>query len=96
MDASRLDAAAALRMRLAGYTRAEVANEMYRKARPLRKESRDWKEYARRTVWYAFGTAGDIDIAEFRPSPEKILIFHQEAERLEAEREAPDNARCFA
>jgi hypothetical protein len=70
MDASRLDAAVALRMRLAGYTRAEVANEMYRKARPLRKEeSRDWKEYAHRTVWYAFGAAGDVDIAEFRPSP---------------------------
>jgi hypothetical protein len=88
MDASRLDAAVALRMRLAGYTRAEVANEMYRKARPLRKEeSRDWKEYARRTVWYAFGTSGDIDIASFQPTPEKILTFHQEAERIEAERE---------
>jgi hypothetical protein len=88
MDASRLDAAVALRMRLAGYTHAEVANEMYRKARPLRKEeSRDWKEYARRAVWYAFGAAGDIDIAEFRPAQEKILEFHQEAERLEAERE---------
>jgi hypothetical protein len=88
MDASRLDAAVALRMRLAGYTRAEVANEMYRKARPLRKEeSRDWKEYGHRTVWYAFGVAGDVDIADFKPTPEKILSFHQEAERLEAERE---------
>jgi hypothetical protein len=92
MDASRLDAAVALRMRLAGYTRADVANEMYRKARPLRKESRDWKEYARRTVWYAFGTAGDIDIAEFKPTQEKILSFHQEAERLEAAREIPGEA----
>jgi hypothetical protein len=86
MDASRLDAAVALRMRLAGYTRAEVANEMYRKARPLRKEeSRGWKEYAHRTVWYAFGVAGDIDIADFKPTQEKILEFHQEAERLERE-----------
>jgi hypothetical protein len=89
MDASRLDAAVALRMRLAGYTRAEVANEMYRKARPLRKESRDWKEYAHRTVWYAFGVAGDIDIADFKPTPEKILSFHQEAERLEAAQQTP-------
>jgi hypothetical protein len=68
---------------------------MCTKARPLRKEeSRDWKEYAHRTVWYAFGVAGDIDIADFRPTPKKILSFHQEAERQEAEREwAPEPQR---
>jgi hypothetical protein len=84
-------------MRLAGYTRQDAANEMYRQARPLRKEteSRDWKDYAARMAWYAFGVAGDIDIAAFKPTPENILSFHQEAERLEvarmekAEREAP-------
>ena len=86
MDDSRLDAMIALRMRLAGYTAPEVANEMYRKARPLREESRDWKDYARRMAWYAFGTAGDIDIAAFKPTQENILSFHQEAERLEAAR----------
>jgi hypothetical protein len=89
IDASRLDAAVALRMRLAGYTRTEVANEMYRKAPPLRKESRDWKEYAHRTVWYAFGTAGDVDIAEFRPTQTDTMKFHQEAEQLEAARQTP-------
>lgn len=90
MDESRLDAMIALRMRIAGYTRQEVANELHREARPLRKEkeSRGWKNYAARTVWYAFGVAGDIDIAAFKPTPEKILSFHQEAERLEAERMA--------
>jgi hypothetical protein len=93
MDASRLDGAVALRMRLAGYTRAEVANEMYRKARPLRKESRDWKEYAARVAWYAFGVAGDIDIAAARPTPEKILSFHQEAERLEVARLAAEREK---
>ena len=76
----------ALRMRLAGYTASEVANEIYRKARPLREEDRDWKEYARRMAWYAFGAAGDIDIAAYKPTQEDILSFHQEAERLEAER----------
>jgi hypothetical protein len=89
MDASRLDAAVALRMRLAGYTRAEVANEMYRKARPLRQESRNWKEYAHMAVWYAFGVAGDIDIADFKPTTENILDFHQEAERLEEAQQTP-------
>jgi hypothetical protein len=88
IDASQLDAIIALRMRLAGYTPQNVANEMYHKARPLRKEqeNRDWKDYARRTAWYAFGVAGDIDIATAEPTPEKILSFHQEAERLEAAR----------
>jgi hypothetical protein len=86
MDASRLDAMIALRMRLAGYDRYEVASEMYQKARPLRKERRDWKEYARRTAWYAFSAAGDIDIAASKPTQEHILNFHQEAERLEAAR----------
>lgn len=88
MDVSRLDAMIALRMRLAGYTRGDAANEIYHKARPLRQdqEHRDWKHYAARTVWYAFGPAGDIDIAAFKPTPEKILSFHQEAEKLEAAR----------
>jgi hypothetical protein len=94
MDESRRDAMVALYMRVAGYTATEVANEMHRKARPLCTESRDWKEYARRTVWYAFGAAGDIDIAAFKPTPEKILDFHQEVEQLEAARlgEIPQDA----
>jgi hypothetical protein len=33
--------------------------------------------------------AGDIDIAAFQPTPEKILGFHQETKRLEAARETP-------
>jgi hypothetical protein len=74
MDASRMDAMIALRMRLAGYTRQDAANEMYRKARPLRKEteSRDWQQYLSRVVWYAFGVAGDIDIAAFK-APRRIF-----------------------
>jgi hypothetical protein len=40
----------------------------------------------RRTAWYAFGVAGDIDIAAARLTPEKILKFHREAEQLEAAR----------
>jgi hypothetical protein len=44
---------------------------------PQGKESRDWKEYAYQTVWYAFGETGDVDIAEFRPSPERIPEFHK-------------------
>jgi len=98
LDDSRLDAMVALWMRVAGYTAPEVGNEIFRNARQLRKgkESRDWQDYANRMTWYAFGAAGNIDIAVFKPTQEKILAFHQEAEKVEAaraeevmEREAP-------
>ena len=87
-DPSRLDAMIALRMRVAGYTKQEVDSEIYRKAQELRRktEHRNWTEYARRVTKYAFGAAGDIDIAALEPTPEKILAFHQEAETLEAAR----------
>jgi hypothetical protein len=102
LDDSRLDAMIALWMRASGYTAPEVGNEIFRKARQLRKdkEGRDWQDYANRIVWYAFGAAGNIDIAAFKPTPEKILNFHQEAERLEAARtgevvqEAPRLRTC--
>jgi Holliday junction resolvase-like predicted endonuclease len=88
MDESRLDAMIALRMRLSGYSFGDVGNEMYRQARPLRqeREHRDWKDYARRMVWYAFGAAGDIDIAAFKPTTEIIQKFHKEAQEIEAAR----------
>jgi hypothetical protein len=85
-DASRIDAMVAIWMRCTGYTMQEVGNEMYKKARPLREENRNWKDYAPRMAWYAFGAAGDIDIAAFKPTQESILNFHQEAEKLEAAR----------
>ena len=87
MDESRLDAAIALYMRCAGYTPQEVANEVFRHspARP-NGQSRDERiEYGRRVVWYAFGTAGDIDIANINPTPEQILNFVKEVEPVEKE-----------
>jgi hypothetical protein len=94
MDESRLDAMIAIYMRCAGYTHNEVGNAIYKQARPLRgeQEHRNWEDYPQRMINYAFGAAGDIDIAEFRPTPEKILSFHQEAERLEAARRAEERA----
>lgn len=73
------------------YTPQETANEMYRQARPLRreKENRDWIDYARRMVWYAFGAPGDIDLAAAKPTKELIQTFQREAERIEAERQKP-------
>ena len=85
MDASRLDAAIALYMRCAGYTPQKVANELYRHtpARP-RGQNRDERiDYGRRVVWYAFGTAGDIDLANVNPTPEQINNFCKETEPAE-------------
>jgi hypothetical protein len=95
MDESRLDAMIALYMRCAGYTYNEVGNAIYKQAKLLREEQehRNWEDYPQRMINYAFGAAGDIDIAAFRPTQEKILRFHQEAEKLEAARLATERAR---
>jgi hypothetical protein len=95
MDDSRRDAMTALWMRATGYNAFEVADEMFKKARPLRKdtERRDWKSYARRLAQYAFSAPGDIDIAHTGLTPEKILHFHQEAEKLEAARLAAEREK---
>ena len=74
MDESRLDAAIALYIRCAGYTPQEVGNELYRHtpARPHGQNRDERIAYGRRVVWYAFGTAGDIDIANINPTQEQI------------------------
>ena len=85
---SRLDYMTALYLRCAGYTTQEVANEVFRHtpARP-KGQSRDERiEYGRRVVWYAFGTAGDIDIANVRTTEEYIQRFNREAEDMERDR----------
>lgn len=85
MDESRLDAAIALYMRCAGYTPQEVANEVFRHAaaRPKGQNRDERIEYGRRVVWYAFGTAGDIDIANVNPTSEQIQKFNREVEQIE-------------
>jgi hypothetical protein len=71
-------------MRLSGYSFGDVGNEMYRQARPPRQEHehRDWKGYARRMVWYAFGAAGDIDIAAFSPYRNRLRVSMPKRNRL--------------
>ena len=85
MDDSRLDAAIALYMRCAGYTVQEVANELYRHtpARPKGQNRDERIDYGRRVVWYAFGTAGDIDIANINPTPEQIQKYTTESAKKE-------------
>ena len=87
MDESRLDAAIALYMHCAGYTMQEVANELYRHAprRPNGQSHDERTEYGRRVIGYAFGTAGEIDIANTQPTEEQIQKFITEAEPVEQE-----------
>ncbi|WP_165067652.1 TraI/MobA(P) family conjugative relaxase [Desulfovibrio sp. ZJ200] len=98
MDASRLDAAIALYLRCAGYTPQEVANELFRHS-PVRphRQSRDERiEYGRRVVGYAFGTAGDIDIANVQPTEAEIRNFDREAAELAREQGTKEQKRHVA
>lgn len=45
-------------------------------------------------VWYAFGTAGDIDIANVEPTEEKILEFNDEAKQNKNS-DSKSNSTCF-
>ena len=85
VDTGAMYRAIALYMRCAGYTVQEVANELYRHtpARPKGQNRDERIDYGRRVVWYAFGTAGDIDIANSQPTPEQVQKFIQEAEKME-------------
>ena len=87
MDDSRLDAAIALYMRCAGYTVQEVANELYRHspARPKGQNRDERIDYGHRVVWYAFGTAGDIDVANTHPALEQIRNYVREVEQIKKE-----------
>ena len=65
-DYSRVDAMIALRMRSNGHNRSDVA-ETVRVCAPTIRDAhagRNWQRYAERTADYAFGTAGDVDMAK--------------------------------
>lgn len=67
-DYSRVDAMIALRLRATGHSRDAVMDAV-RQCAPAIRESpprRDWQRYAERTVDYAFGVAGDIDLQKNR------------------------------
>ena len=81
---SRMDAQIALRLRAEGYSRTDVA-EAVRYCAPESGggEKRDWSRYAERTVAYAFGVAGDVELArmprmEQRPVEAPLPPKHRE------------------
>lgn len=63
-EQSRLDALIALKMRVDGYSREDVAEAILRHALETRDENRDWNRYAERAVAFAFGAAGDAELAQ--------------------------------
>jgi len=71
---SRLDARIALLMRAEGHEREIVIDAIRRCAPELRgEEKRDWRRYATRTAAYAFGLAGDMELAKMqRQKPKSI------------------------
>ena len=84
---SRLDYMTALYLRCAGYTKADVSEELARHPAPSSQREKNIRVfYEHRIVGQAFGVAGDIDIASFQPTPEQIQNFNQEAEEMERER----------
>ena len=65
-DYSRVDAMIALRMRATGHS-SQAVTEVIRQCAPgirEKKEGRNWQRYAERTADYAFGMAGDVDLAK--------------------------------
>jgi hypothetical protein len=93
MDESRRGGMIALWMRATGYTQRETAEAMGYDGHALRNEKRDWKDHAHRVLSYAFGVAGDIDIASARPTQKKLAEFAEKAETMEAARLAAQQER---
>lgn len=85
---SRLDYMTALYLRCAGYTKAEVSEELSRHSpAPSTLREKNIKVfYDHRIVGQAFGVAGDIDIASFQPNLEQIQKLNRESEEMERER----------
>jgi hypothetical protein len=64
-SSSRLDAKVALLMRTEGHSREAVTEAIRRYGPEWRgEEKRDWRRYAGRTAGYAFGMAGDMELAK--------------------------------
>jgi hypothetical protein len=88
-SSSRLDAKVALLMRMEGHSRENVAEAIRLAAPELRgEEKRDWRRYAGRTANYAFGMAGDMELARM-PRIEQKPVEPPEGPNDGALRETP-------
>jgi hypothetical protein len=88
-SSSRLDARVALLMRAEGHSREGVTEAIRRYGPEWRgEENRDWRRYAGRTAGYAFGMAGDMELAKMaRIEPKPIEISPPSLESVQIEPE---------
>ncbi|MCL2123715.1 MAG: relaxase/mobilization nuclease domain-containing protein [Desulfovibrionaceae bacterium] len=88
-SSSRQDARIALLMRAEGHSREAVMDAICRCAQESRREEkRDWRRYAIRTAAYAFGLAGDMELAKMpRMEPKPIEAPSPPAEPVQVEPE---------
>ena len=72
LDPSRIDAMIAVRMRVTGHSCDEITLALTHGPPRLqdRSEERDWPRYAARVVRYAFGSAGNREVARLVASRE--------------------------
>jgi hypothetical protein len=76
LDASRVDAVAAVQLRITGYDKAaieKVLREVAPASRPS--EVRDWNQYARRAIAYAYGRAGSWQLEQLAARRHELLAL---------------------
>ena len=90
-DYSRVDAMIALRMRSNGHGREDIAETIRHCAPTIRKkqQGRNWQRYAERTADYAFGVAGDEDLAK----NERYQELWRRVEGIEEQKQQPSRFR---
>jgi len=78
-DPSRFDGEVAVRLRLTGHKPDSIERAICEGARAMRRaESRDWGEYARRAVDFAFGVPGSRLARSFEPRREHLLSLERQ------------------
>lgn len=95
-DVSRIDAMIALRLRATGHDREAIVDTVERSAPTIRppekRESHLWRDYAERTVQYAFGPGGDqqLHTTERHHAHWRRMEGQEPERRAPAKRAAPD------
>ena len=93
---SRLEAATALHLRCAGYSRKEVEEEIQRHSPPSANSADPASklEYIQRILDYAFGAQGDIWVIGRRLGKPEVEKFNKEAEIIEYYMKHPPDEPC--
>jgi Relaxase/Mobilisation nuclease domain/Large polyvalent protein-associated domain 7 len=95
-DPSRIDAEIAVRLRLTGHQPDSIERTIREAARAMRPaEPRDWGEYARRAVDFAFDVPGSRLARDLEPRREHLLSLegHHLGKEMGSRRRGPDLGR---